>query len=338
MPVTPRKSRNRDRPPAAIKATRQPQRCRRCPNAPLRSECEHGFGRRGSMNAAGTHSPQEPSSESLPELSMNLSSAQELGAPPTSPGLFPAAEILVEANSASGRDIGLTPTVTVELGTTSVSAPPDPVPEQSMVIDPALIALGPSPLSLDLLDSPQIAGSVSSRRVYPSDTRAIHGYIEGMGRGNEPAQMARVRPAKPLDRDQKKAMKHYDKWTRDLFTRCKSISNSTGCWMYVAIQHPSSRTPFLHFASRKIRREAPEELKDIHQDISRMMVLLKRADRSKNLDFHRQHQEAEEQARLATARATRAESEAERLQAELAARERIISALLSAAKTPSTIN
>ncbi|RXW22158.1 hypothetical protein EST38_g3692 [Candolleomyces aberdarensis] len=147
-----------------------------------------------------------------------------------------------------------------------------------MVIDPALIALGPSPLSLDISDSPQIAESISSRCVYPSDTRAIHGYIEGVGRGNEPAQMARVRPAKPLDRDQRKAMKHYDKWTRDLFTRCESISNSTGCWMYVAVQHPSSRTPFLHFASRKVRREAPEELRDIHQDVSRMMVLLKRAD------------------------------------------------------------
>ena len=104
--------------------------------------------------------------------------------------------------------------------------------------------------------------------------------------------------------------------------------------MYIAVQHPGSKFAFLHFASQKLRRDAPQDLKTIHQHVGRMMGRVKRADRAQLIESERQKEEAldrmkaaDDRAKEADERAAKAESEAQRLRSELEARKRLLSTL-----------
>jgi methyl-accepting chemotaxis protein len=108
------------------------------------------------------------------------------------------------------------------------------------------------------------------------------------------------------------------------------------------MQHPKAKQPFTHFASRRLRKEAPEELKKIHKEVSSMMKVLLRANHSHTLDFTREQeqaarmveeasqqvQEASRQVQDANERASKAEEEAERLRKEMAATQYILSSVL----------
>ncbi|RXW11581.1 hypothetical protein EST38_g14276 [Candolleomyces aberdarensis] len=149
--------------------------------------------------------------------------------------------------------------------------------------------------------------------------------------------MARKRGLKMIPKTQRSASRIFNDASREILTRCEDLSNRTASWIYIAMHHPGASVPFLHFASRRIRKEAPDELAKIHQEVSSMMKLLKRADRTHSLEQERekleahrmaaeavkQAEEANKQAAEASDRATRAELESERLRRELEARNKI---------------
>ncbi|RXW13778.1 hypothetical protein EST38_g12077 [Candolleomyces aberdarensis] len=223
----------------------------------------------------------------------------------------------------------------------------------------------PSPAAPSLLDDEAEISSVEQasalpgpiakakkKRIYPSDGKAPYGYIEGAGRGNGAAgafsvavsgpmhlpfgsDMARTREQKPAFVDQTLATRYYREKAKDILTRCEDLAHRTSCWVYIAVQHPAANSTFLHYASLKLRMEAPQELNQLHKDVGRMMSTLKRADRLQAIDATRYQQQAdervqmaEEQAREADARAQRAESETDRLRNELDARNRLLAKAL----------
>lgn len=96
------------------------------------------------------------------------------------------------------------------------------------------------------------------------------------------------------------------------------------------MNQPASRTSFTHFASKKLRREAPQELGRVHSSVSKMMTLVKRVDRGEFLKNTRLVEEAQAQAADAQTRAIDAEKRLSELQVELSNRDRLLSAFVSA--------
>ncbi|TEB10929.1 hypothetical protein FA13DRAFT_1806193 [Coprinellus micaceus] len=150
------------------------------------------------------------------------------------------------------------------------------------------------------------------KHVYPSDVNPVFGTMTGVGRGSSVYQMARETSFEgPLRQPQGL------RFVLSRAAHAESVAERTGAWVYVAMQHPGSRTPFIHYASRKLRAEAPEELQVIHCDMNRAMTLLKQADRAHHLDLIRARDLAEEQLKDAI-------RENEHLKGQLASRNTVI--------------
>ncbi|KAJ2928979.1 hypothetical protein H1R20_g8116, partial [Candolleomyces eurysporus] len=330
---------------------RNPQRCRRCPGQPLRSECAHGYRR--------TIPEAEPSPAGGTALAPPLVNAP---APIVAPaelqaGAFPFTYASLAQLHALAVAQGIQLPVQASSSSTLVSfgSLPQHMEPTSIPLDPALLSTPqeiastppaassslpevPSPdlcLSTDdesddeRQSAPPSSPSPRKSRTYASNSNPVYGLIEGVGRGNTLFEMARVRPLKAVSVSRKSATRKFNRLARDIFTRAEDISNGTACWMYVAMHQPGSGHPFLHFASRRLRNEAAEELKKIHQEVGTTMTMLKRADRAQRLDHERERLVAERMASDAALRADKAELEVQRLRDELAARNEV---LLSLAK------
>ncbi|KAJ2911918.1 hypothetical protein MD484_g8502, partial [Candolleomyces efflorescens] len=354
-PATPTCKKAKQKPPPATPTRkRNPQRCRRCPGLPLRSECVHGYRRTVPENepsvanapAQVTTAPSEhepgPSPFTYGQLHA-LAVAQGLIPGPTTSGPFlPAGGLVGGFINATPQPQGQNPSFPLDPVLASIppasSGQPTPFaqPPRHRTPSPTPDPASPtndapnSPFegeSDDPFTSPPSTPTAARKRVYASNSNAIHGFIEGVGRGNGLLDMARVRPMKPVATSRKSATRKFNRFARDMFTRAEDISNGTACWMYVAMHQPGSGHPFLHFASRRLRSEAPEELQKIHQQVGTTMSMLKRADRARLLDHERVRMEAEKSAAVALARADKAELEVERLRQELEARDKVLSSL-----------
>ncbi|KAJ2920862.1 hypothetical protein H1R20_g16232, partial [Candolleomyces eurysporus] len=159
--------------------------------------------------------------------------------------------------------------------------------------------------------------SAKKRRLYPSDKNAHHGHIEGVGRGNRMIKMARKRPLKAVYTNQRTSSASFRALTRDLMTRAEDIANRTASWLYVAIHNPGASQPFTHFASRRLRLEAPDDLQKIHQQVASLMTVLKRADRSHSFQSEKEKEEAIQKMKEATERAEKATAQAANSKAEI---------------------
>lgn len=76
------------------------------------------------------------------------------------------------------------------------------------------------------------------------------------------------------------------------------------------MHNPAASQPFTHFASRRLRLEAPEDLQKIHKQMSSLMTVLKRADRSHSFQSQKEKEEMEQQLKEAKERAEAAASKA----------------------------
>ncbi|KAH6916545.1 hypothetical protein BKA70DRAFT_1045741, partial [Coprinopsis sp. MPI-PUGE-AT-0042] len=173
------------------------------------------------------------------------------------------------------------------------------------------------------------AGSSPIRR-RPSNVQPIYGFVEGAGRGGMRLSVARVRELQPAFSDVSKATRKYEEWVKDLLTRVlEAISTRTKSWVYVTVHNPNSRTPFTHFTSSKLRKEAPDQVKKIHELVSQTMAALARAETREKVEIEAARFQAEVKATEATTRAVEAEQMVTRLQAEAEARNRLLSQLVS---------
>ncbi|KAG2019597.1 hypothetical protein CC2G_005020 [Coprinopsis cinerea AmutBmut pab1-1] len=206
-------------------------------------------------------------------------------------------------------------------------------------IDPALLAEDaqraqqPQPLQPSSSPPPLSPSSASvtgsGRRIRPSNQNPIYGFVDGAGRGNACLRVARVRKLEPPFALQTDATRKFDEWTRDLLTRAESISTRTGSWVYIAVHNPNSRTPFTWFTSRKLRREAPGLVQEVHSVVSKTMKAVVAGVRESATQLEASRIDAETRADAATQHATQVSEENRRLKADLEARNRLLASLLS---------
>ncbi|EAU86897.2 hypothetical protein CC1G_10788 [Coprinopsis cinerea okayama7 len=157
----------------------------------------------------------------------------------------------------------------------------------------------------------------SGTRKQPSGVNPLYGFVDGAGRGSEEYKIYRTRALEPAYEDQADATANLARWTTDLLTRVESISYRTGCWLYLAVHHPMSRTPFIHFVSKKLRRDAPTEVERLHKEVRQLMTTLTRAQKRSVVEAEIALQEAEARAEEASQRAARAESNLAKLKRKL---------------------
>jgi hypothetical protein len=105
------------------------------------------------------------------------------------------------------------------------------------------------------------------------------------------------------------------------------MSEETGCWLYLASQHPYSVTPFTHFASKRFRLEAAPELEESHKQFSAIMSALLRASKRSRVDAEKARSIAEERLAGAEAHTAVVETDLAKARAEIEARDRLIASL-----------
>ena len=59
--------------------------------------------------------------------------------------------------------------------------------------------------------------------------------------------------------------------------QCEHISTETGCWLYLAAQHPNARLPFVHYSSPRFRRDAMAQVTEITNQFHAILSGLVRA-------------------------------------------------------------
>ncbi|KAG2003593.1 hypothetical protein CC2G_004185 [Coprinopsis cinerea AmutBmut pab1-1] len=299
------------------KAARKPRRCLKCPNRPLLSSCEHRFRKRPT--------PATPPNDDLQSPASSLAQGSAALAPQTpgplvvdrDPVLDVIDPLLIEEDMRNGllSANGAAPAAVArpEIPVTPSSTPPS-TPSRSSASDGSTIAvMPPSPSPTPSPTKPK------EKRTQPSGANAKWGTVEGAGRGNDVWDVYRVRKLKPPIRDQAEATRKLERWTIDLMSRAEAISTRTGCWLYLAIQHPASKTPFTHYTSRKLRNDAPEDVEVIHKEVHHTMNNLTRAHKRRLFEAEKEAQAAKEEASAATKRAERAEDELSRLKRVLVA-------------------
>jgi hypothetical protein len=84
--------------------------------------------------------------------------------------------------------------------------------------------------------------------------------------------------------------------------QCEQISHETGCWLFLAAQHPNATKPYLHYTSPRLRRDAMPQTTAITNQFHGLMTDLHRA---------RYQNAFELQTELAQAQKTAADAKAE---------------------------
>ncbi|KAF6749335.1 hypothetical protein DFP72DRAFT_1073452 [Ephemerocybe angulata] len=293
---------------------RAPRRCNVCPDRPLKSECacsSRGKKKEGPAPPYPVPSPVPPppvtpvAQRHVPQVALLPSTPTRSSTTPGTFALPPTTPAL--RTTPAGQSQPVTPV-------------PESPPEQEGSSTPSTPA--PDETQADPTTTPQ------QKRVHPSDTNAVYGHVNGAARGTTVISMARVRAMKAPYTTRATATHGFDYLSRDLISRCEALADRTSGWLYIAMQHPGSKLPFLHYTSRKLRREAAAEMNTIHKEVGDMMKLVKRGDRAQDLNIERATMQAEKMVQEATDMATKSEQAAKaaqeenaRLLAELAARD-----------------
>ncbi|RXW12201.1 hypothetical protein EST38_g13652 [Candolleomyces aberdarensis] len=211
-----------------------------------------------------------------------------------------------------------------EVSTASPMTASNPSPDEDIISDD-------ESEGEEIVTKPSAKPTKKNARTYASNRNPVHGFIDGVGRGNRVLKMARRRALKTVFTDQSQASSNWRRLVRDFITRAEDISNRTASWLYVAAHNPSAGQPFTHFASRRLRMEAPEDIQKIHQHVASMMTVLKRADRANSIQHEKDKEQSllkikqiEDQLTAANEVARKAEAEAQALREEAAARDRLL--------------
>jgi hypothetical protein len=206
--------------------------------------------------------------------------------------------------------------VATELSTTTVT--PTPLPR--LAIDPQLLQTA-SDVSAQEGGSestdPGFAPVATRLRV--SQKNPTYGEIEGAMRGNlvwgnvhlmslshilsnlfVGAEIPRVSPLRVVETQTALASKRFAREMANIISQvcfkslfwpshtyrmfqCERLSHETGCWLFIGAQHAHASSPFVHFASSRIRRDASKEITEIASRFNGLCSALIAARRQKAL-------------------------------------------------------
>ncbi|KAJ3561054.1 hypothetical protein NP233_g10432 [Leucocoprinus birnbaumii] len=161
-----------------------------------------------------------------------------------------------------------------------------------------------------------------------------HGSIEGVMRGNyEFRGLKRTTALRPPSQTSTHASKRFHRVIRQILTRVENLAVETGCWIYLAAQHATAVTPYIHYASPRLRTEAGPELDIIHTNFSIIMKTLVMARRREVMELTLELEENRERLQDAQKDAEEAKREAHEHKAELARKDAVIAKLMAQMNT-----
>ncbi|KDR72063.1 hypothetical protein GALMADRAFT_213511 [Galerina marginata CBS 339.88] len=230
-----------------IKACNAP-RCTVCAGRPLRSECVHtkaGAARVHEKNAM--ESLRAPTPGTVPPTNSQPNSGtnnvvQPISTPVNNPAEGVEQSIL--STSVALPDPQTLPHPAPETQTPAANLPPAPEAQTPEARTPAAsvpVAFRPPP---------------TSKQVRTSTTDPYNGLVSAQ-RGNLPYNV--VRGHKAPDRHDKtsKSTKAFGEKIDAILEKCDDLSLQTGCWLFIGAQHPTARSAAIHYASHRLRRDAP---------------------------------------------------------------------------------
>ncbi|KAJ3569440.1 hypothetical protein NP233_g5045 [Leucocoprinus birnbaumii] len=157
-----------------------------------------------------------------------------------------------------------------------------------------------------------------------------HGFIEGVMRGNYDFRgLKRSTALRPPSQTSTHASKRFHRVIRQILTRVENLAVETGCWIYIAAQHATAVTPYIHYASPRLRAEAGPELDIIHTNFSIIMKTLIMARRREVMELTLELEENREQLHNAQKDTENARREAEEHRAESARKDAVIARLMA---------
>ncbi|KAK7047109.1 hypothetical protein VNI00_006774 [Paramarasmius palmivorus] len=102
------------------------------------------------------------------------------------------------------------------------------------------------------------------QRVRPSKSNPIYGLVDGAKRGSERWEVARKVPQFSILPTWADCNKKFNEKMQAVLRLAEETADETGSWIYVAAQMPTGRHEYTHFASRRLRREAPGPVNDMN--------------------------------------------------------------------------
>lgn len=117
-------------------------------------------------------------------------------------------------------------------------------------------------------------------------------------------------------------------FTESFLPQAEALAHRSGCWLYLAAQHPGANLEFYHFTSQKLRAEHPEGVAALHDVASRVMISVTAIEKSDKGEIVKKLEVAE--AAVADAAAVAEEATACAVAAEngLASMKKVLATLL----------
>ncbi|EDR02739.1 uncharacterized protein LACBIDRAFT_307933 [Laccaria bicolor S238N-H82] len=238
---------------------REPQRCRKCPDRPLRSQCEH--------TVAG-----QTYLKSLESIS-NGAEHEDLGLPDVAPPTLPQPPQPEHVTF-------LTPPTAIHENPFLVSARMTQAslgtPRRHQALSSA--SMGPTTVS------PQTATDAHSSPPCMAP-KANSQAVEGAGQGFGSFLIHRTRELPELLEGQALS-KRFNEQVKDIINRCERLAYASGAWIFFTAHYPTARRDFIHYSSPKLRKDAREDIERITNDFDTIFDSLMTSRRAEAYSRH----------------------------------------------------
>ncbi|KAJ3567220.1 hypothetical protein NP233_g6510 [Leucocoprinus birnbaumii] len=143
------------------------------------------------------------------------------------------------------------------------------------------------------------------------------GCVQGVWRGNQIFDdLKQLHPLRAPSENLAQVSKRFQHMMCEIIICAENLSVETGCWIYIAGQHATAVTPFLHYASPRLCAKAGPELQVLQNNCSHLMKVLMSAHRHEvmevSMELEAKKQELDCSEQLAKA-ATQALQEQQRM-------------------------
>ncbi|KAF8062386.1 hypothetical protein FPV67DRAFT_1449182 [Lyophyllum atratum] len=299
--------------------SRQPPRCNKCPDRPLRDECIHTVKGRTFLKSreqegsyANNNSSQEPQigSESaqpnadldpfaLPSLQNNTVSQQvqyTLSTPLGGSGILPnlttptpsQPQLIAQSQFASSTSL-----YRFTLGPSESDIGSEPMSQSTFTPGPS----EPDAGSQSVLSTPAacqdkeaLLASGSSKRLRISQKSAAHGFVAGVKRGNQEYLIPRAKPLRPKLTKVSEVSARFNREIQGLVSRCERLSEECDLWMVLAVQQPTGASTATHYTSPRLRRDAKADTAKILNQFQVLTSGLLAAKRNEALEIAKELQ------------------------------------------------
>ncbi|KAF5311573.1 hypothetical protein D9611_009509 [Ephemerocybe angulata] len=309
---------------------RKPSRCTKCPNRPLRAQCEHTLaGKRYLQQLHAQYQssiPIDPALLIFPGSTPQTQPLHSVFIPPVVSEMLQTHASTTNSLAGSAVPIPATATATPILtsnptNTVSKSRGPSPASESVSDSNEGEELLGQPPAPAPAGERPK------QRRAKASDPYNKH--VRGAKRGVQTFEVVRKHPCpRPLAKTAD-ATAYFARTIETIIERCEDVSVASGCWLFIGAQHVTARHGMVHYVSPRLRLDAPKLAEDLVNHCNSVIQGVRDARRSDAAELSQAlaNSEAEKRRVLEAAqeekrRALAAAQEEKRLVLEAAAQEK----------------